>query len=66
MSQDQSMNHCQLLCNYSGKYCHNRAGVFSLYFASRAEDTPNFDVRRSKFHFLPIFETVRFIHFLSC
>lgn len=26
MSQDQPMNHWQLLCNYSGKYCHNVQG----------------------------------------
>lgn len=37
-----------------------------LYFMSRAEGAPNFNVRRSKFRFLPIFETVGFIHFLSC
>jgi len=62
----QPLNHWQLLCNYSGKYCRNRAGVSTLYFVSRAEGTPNFHARRSKFHFLPIFKTVRFIHFLSC
>lgn len=31
MSLDQSMNHWQLLRNYSGKYCHNCTGVFTVF-----------------------------------
>lgn len=39
-------------------------GLPLLYFTSRAESAPNFDVCRGKFHFPLISKAVRFIHFL--